>query len=223
MEPIRLRPARHALPGNLPEGERVLWQGAPEWRSLARNALHLRGLAIYLVAIIAAVGVSGALEGEAAGRIGFEVLRAACAASVPLLLGVAYAWAVARGAYYTITTHRVILKMGVAFSITLNLPFAQIESAGLLMRRDGSGDIALRFVEGTRGLGWFILWPHARGWRLARGEPMLRALPDAERAAQILSRALAASADMAIPVSEPTDLVDNDTRDLGANQTAAVA
>ena len=114
------------------------------------------------------------LEAEAPGRIGFEVLRAACAASVPLLLGVAYAWAVARGAFYTITTHRVVLKMGVAFSITLNLPFAQIESAGLLMRRDGSGDIALRFVEGTRGLGWFILWPHARGWRLARGEPMLR-------------------------------------------------
>ncbi len=223
MAAIRLRPARHELPGRLPEGERVLWQGAPDWRSLARNALHLRGLALYSAAIVAAVGLSGVVEGEAPGRIAFEVLRAAGVASVPILLGLAYAWAAARGAFYTITTHRVVLKMGVAFSITLNLPFAQIESAGLLTRRDGSGDIALRFVPGTRGLGWFILWPHARGWRLARGEPMLRALLDAERAAQILSRALAASADMAIPVSEPTNLVDTGGRNPGVTPTTAAA
>ena len=36
------------LPSRLPPGERILWQGRPDWRVLARRALHVRGLAFYL-------------------------------------------------------------------------------------------------------------------------------------------------------------------------------
>lgn len=30
------------LPGLLPKDERILWQGAPDWRVLARTAFHTR-------------------------------------------------------------------------------------------------------------------------------------------------------------------------------------
>ena len=40
-EPIR------GLPGPLPEGETILWQGAPDWRVLAVQAFHVRAVAIY--------------------------------------------------------------------------------------------------------------------------------------------------------------------------------
>ena len=30
------------LPEPLPRGERLLWQGAPDWRVMAREAMHLR-------------------------------------------------------------------------------------------------------------------------------------------------------------------------------------
>jgi hypothetical protein len=50
-----------------------------------------------------------------------------------------------------------------------------------------------------------MLWPHARPWRMARAEPSLRAIPDAAHAGQILGRALAASADMPVPVMVPQE------------------
>jgi hypothetical protein len=43
-----------------------------------------------------------------------------------------------------------------------------------------------------------MLWPHARPWRMARTEPMLRGIPDVSRVSQILARALAASAGVAV-------------------------
>ena len=35
-EPIR------GLPGLLPKGEHIVWQGAPQWQALSRRAFHTR-------------------------------------------------------------------------------------------------------------------------------------------------------------------------------------
>ena len=45
--------AAHGLPEQLPAGEKVLWQGAPHWQTLARDALHLRLLAVYFSVLLA--------------------------------------------------------------------------------------------------------------------------------------------------------------------------
>jgi hypothetical protein len=37
----------------LPPGERVRWEGAPEWRSLAVHVFHVRKLAIYFALLLA--------------------------------------------------------------------------------------------------------------------------------------------------------------------------
>src|SRR3954462_13677540 len=37
------------LPAPLPAGETILWQGAPDWKSLARRAMRIRVLAVYFV------------------------------------------------------------------------------------------------------------------------------------------------------------------------------
>ncbi len=211
----------HPLPGRLPAGERILWQGAPGWRALARNALHLRGLSIYLGILTAWVGVSAALHHEAPAAIGLDTLRAAGAASIPVALGLLYAWASARSTTYTITTHRVLLRMGIALPMTINLPFAEVVDAGLRMQRDGSGDIALKLVDAGRKLSWPMLWPHARPWRFGRAEPLLRGLPNAATAGMVLSRALAASADMQVPVAQTSGVVDTAPRRHGPNAVAA--
>ena len=38
-------------------------------------------------------------------------------------------------------------------------------------------------------LGYALLWPHARPWRLSQPEPMLRAVPEAQDVAAILAEA----------------------------------
>ena len=50
--------AELGLPEPLPKGERMLWQGSPEWRILARDALHTRQLSIYFAVLLGWRGAS---------------------------------------------------------------------------------------------------------------------------------------------------------------------
>ena len=49
--------AAPGLPSALPAGEHVVWQGAPDWRSLAVQAFHVRKIAVYF-AFMLALGAS---------------------------------------------------------------------------------------------------------------------------------------------------------------------
>ena len=185
------------LPGRLPAGERVLWQGAPDWRAMTRRVFHIRALAAYFGVLLAYAAVHAVSQGKPALDVLITTAKFGGLALVPLALLTLYAWGTARATVYTITNRRVAIRMGLALPMTMNLPFAQIDAAGFSPARDGTGDIALRLASG--GLGYVILWPHARPWHLAKAEPMLRAVPHAARVAQILSRALATAAALPVP------------------------
>lgn len=182
-EPIK------GLPGLLPRGERILWRGRPDWRGLARGAYFGDWVAVYFAALVAwRVG-----DGLAAGAPGWELaIHAAWLALVgvaALALIAGAAWLSARATVYTITNRRVVLRIGAALRVTLNVPFAQVTAAALRPTAGGRGDIALT-IGGKDRFALLLLWPHARPWRFARPEPMLRALPDAQAAAAVLAEAL---------------------------------
>lgn len=193
------RPPR-GLPEQLPEGERLLWQGAPDWRMLARQAFHVRGLAIYFGVIVAYCLGSSVLGGTPPAEAALSAAKLAGVALVPIALVVAYAWAVGRATVYSVTNRRVVLQLGLALPVTINMPFSKIDSAALSLRANGFGDISLLLNAGDK-LAYLVLWPHARPWRLKRPEPMFRSVPDAGRVGQLLARALAASADMPVPAT----------------------
>lgn len=212
---------RFALPAALPANEHVLWQGAPNWRALARNALHLRGLAAYLGLIVAWVLISAILRGDPAQTIALETARAALVASAPVALGLLYAWMSARASAYTITNRRVVIRMGLAVPLTLNLPFSKIDGADLSLKTDGTGDLALKLAPGSKGLGWFIMWPHTRPWGKGQAQPMLRALPDAAEAGHILTQALLATTGESVSLAQTTRIVDTAECHHGATTVAA--
>jgi hypothetical protein len=185
------------LPGQLPEGEAILWQGSPGWRGLARRAMHVRALALYF-AVLAAwraalLAADGASLAEAVQGMGFILLLG----GVPIALLVGYAWLSARNTIYTITSRRVVVRTGVALSMTVNIPFAVIGSAGVAQHADGTGDILLQVMPPHR-VSWVVLWPHTRSFRVMRPQPMLRAVPQPDSVAQILGRALASAAAMPV-------------------------
>lgn len=193
------------LPERLPEGEQILWQGAPEWRSFALSAFHVVGISIYFGVLAAwkAVIVLQAGQGWAEAAVGAAWLVGLGAIVAGMALGAA--WYSARTARYTITTKRVVFRVGMALTVSVNLPFTSIGAANLRRHRDGTGDIALTLVPPARA-SWVMFFPHCRPWRYGRPEPMLRNLAEPERVAQILGRALAASADMpAVPVTTTPD------------------
>lgn len=180
-EPVR------GLPGLLPPGETLLWQGSPDWRRLARDAFHIRLVAAYFGALLAWATID-ALAGSATSPIGIATTAALGGACLVLLSGLALLSA--RTTVYSITSKRVVLRFGMALPKCINLPFASIQTARLAANPDGTGNIALALSG--KGLGYAVLWPHARAWQLAKPEPMLRAIPEVERVASLLADACSA-------------------------------
>lgn len=179
------------LPERLPPGERVLWQGRPRWRTLAKRVFHLPLLGFYFAALIAVRLVIAVQESAPLGRSLLEAAGLAALGAAAISVLALIAWVSARTTLYTITNRRVVMRIGMALSMTVNLPFRVVEAAAVRLETDGTGDIVLSLVPGER-VGYLMLWPHARPWRFARAEPMLRSIGRASHVATMLSAALAA-------------------------------
>ena len=188
-EDLELEPLP-GLPEMLPSGEKILWQGRPDWKKMARQTFKVRVFAAYFAVFVTHRFVMGLYEGK-----GFAVvpklltgvgLSLAC-------LGILYAlaWLNARAAVYTITTRRVAMRIGVAIPMTWNIPFKQVAAADVLERAQDDGDIALT-LSGSNKIAWLYLWPHAQPWRVVKPRPTLRAIHEPARVAGILRGAVAA-------------------------------
>lgn len=187
------------LPEPLPAGESLLWQGTPRWQTLARRVYRVHLVVIYFGVLAAWRVAAGVSDGDPAATITVGtawVLGLGAATSLLLTL---IAWMTAKSTMYSITSKRLVLRIGMALPVTINLPFNAIASAGVRANGDGTGDIVLTLASPHKA-SYVLLWPHVRPWRFSRAEPMLRGILQPDVAAQILSRALAASAGMAVPV-----------------------
>jgi hypothetical protein len=179
------------LPENLPNDERILWQGAPGWRAIARRVMHIRAVAIYLALIVFWGTTSAIANHQTATDVAIFALKLS-ALSVTALAALAfYARLIARSTLYTLTNRRVVMRFGVALPMTINIPLKTIKSADLKVYRDGSGDLPLA-LSSERRQSIVVLWPHVRPWRTTKPQPMLRSIPNASDVAQLLRTALTA-------------------------------
>lgn len=179
------------LPERLPAGERLLWQGAPTWRGLARHAFRTRVVAGYFGVLVgwritvALADGAGVAEALMAG-LWIAGLGTAAVGVLSVL-----AWLMARSTLYTITDRRLVMRFGVALPMTINVPFSLVQGASVRRRRDG-GDIALEIARPNK-ISYLVLWPNVRPWHMAAPQPTLRALADPQPVADLLAGALQAS------------------------------
>lgn len=183
--------AAHGLPEPLPAGERILWQGAPDWRVLARRAFHVRKLVLYFGVIMTARAAFVHAETGNAADTAMAVVMLAPLVAFCIGLMLFMAWLTARTTVYTLTDRRIVMRVGIVLSPTFNLPLKRIESADLHLEPSGHGDIPL-VLKAPDLIAYLHLWPHARPWRIKRPEPMLRCVPDAQRVARLVSDAWSA-------------------------------
>ena len=162
------------LPADVPPGERILWHGRPRWMSLARRAYRADFVAAYFVALtvwsVWATADAGWSVGAAApalktlghGRGGARHHR-----------GLSYLSA--RTTLYVVTSRRLVLKVGIALPIFINIPFKDIGSAAARVHGDGTGDIPVALRKGRR-IGYWMLWPQRPSAALAEAAalPALR-------------------------------------------------
>lgn len=180
--------AARGLPEALPHGEVQLWQGSPDARLLARQALHVDLVAGYFALLLAWRLLDSWQQGASPSQtlLALSGMLAPIGLALGLLAGIA--WLIARTTVYTITNRRIVMRVGIVLSISFNLPFAQIASASWRQRGSG-GDIVLALTGSSR-IAYLHLWPHVRPWHLKQTQPMLRGLRDAPEVARQLATAL---------------------------------
>jgi hypothetical protein len=198
---------QYGLPERLPANEKILWQGSPDARVLARSAFHIRKLALYFVALVALQAANVAADGASVADVLLALVWPAGLSALALLGVWTLAWLTARTAVYTVTDRRVVMRIGIVLTLTFNLPLRTIESAAMRQGSGGHGDIVLA-LKGPDHIAWLHLWPHARPWHLTRTQPMLRALPQVADVAALLQRAWSAQTGgaveaLATPASNP--------------------
>lgn len=175
------------LPELLPKGEVILWQGRPNWLRLTIESLNLWWVIGYFGLLVAWRFVT---------VIDYLPLGTAVSVSVPFLFVAAFVglllcsigYIQARSTVYTITNRRVVMRIGAALTMTLNLPFTKIDNAAVAKKRGGFGNIAFE-TSGNTKFSYFVLWPHARSWYFGKPQPTLKCIPDIEKVSSILGEA----------------------------------
>ncbi|WOE74540.1 photosynthetic complex putative assembly protein PuhB [Alterisphingorhabdus coralli] len=185
------------LPEELPQDEYIIWQGSPDWKVMAKTALHIR---IALAFVIVFSVITATQTSLSTGL----VLLGVGALSIGIF--VSYLVLVERTTLYTLTNKRVVLRSGVALNYCLNLPLTRIEAADLKLLGDDFGSIALQ-LEGTPKIGYFMLWPHATSLSIIRPRPMIRAIAEAPKVARMLFEATSKLQDIAPKTEAETDNV----------------
>ena len=142
------------LPHDIPAGERILWHGRPRWISLARRAYRADFVVAYFAALTVWNVYSAAATPDGAPprwwRRKTLGIGAAALALIALL-----SYLSARTTLYVVTSRRLVMKVGIALPIFINIPFKQIVSASARVYGDGTGDIPVRltFERADRILG----------------------------------------------------------------------
>lgn len=171
----------------LPPGERVLWEGAPAPQAIARHLLLVRPLAAYFAAMVAWWMLSN--------RAAVDTMAFWSPVVVQLLLVGAvlggFLWLgrwIARSTTYAITDRRLVMRLGVIFPLTVNIPLRYVMGAQVKRFGDGTGQIALQLDPKER-LAWIVLFPHVRPLSFTNPQPLLRGLTDPTKVGEVLRAA----------------------------------
>ena len=179
----------HGLPGALPAGEKLLWQGTPHWKSFAKHVFHVRKIFFYFALLISIQAIYGVLTQQSyllvLNGIAWMSLLAAVTICILLLLARLYS----RSTVYTVTSSRLVIRFGVAFPMIVNFPWQKVNQADLKLHSDGSGDIPLSLKTSER-VSYLLLWPNVRPLHFTKVQPMMRNVPNGQHVAKIIASAV---------------------------------
>jgi hypothetical protein len=172
------------LPEHLPRDEQMLWQGRPEWWALTKQALGFWWVTVYFALLglwrFATISDQLPLTEALLGLVPLAVFWAVVA-----LVLVVIGRVQARATVYTVTNRRVVMRIGAALTITLNVPHSQIANAEAAIRKDGTGTIAFETLGKTR-INYVVAWPHVKPWHF-KTRLALRCIPDAKHVAALIA------------------------------------
>lgn len=178
------------LPAKLPEGETILWSGAPEKWRLGHHVFHTRLIAAVFIILAVSSIFSGLNHGASALKITTTFVTLLATGAAIIGAAVLWGWLMAINTVYTVTDKRLVIRHGVTLPMAINIPYAKVANAAAKIRSDGSGDVSLSLLDGNR-LALYAAWPHNRPWSWQGTAPAVRCVANAPAVARIVADALA--------------------------------
>ncbi len=187
------------LPESPPEGEEIVWQGEPKWSALSIRLFRVRLVLVYFGLLVGFTAfISEATRPEILATFVWQLTLAGLAALI--LIGLA--WLYATTTVYTVTDKRLVLEFGVAFTMSLNIPWDLVESAATKTFSDGTADVVICLQQGN-AISYVTLWPFARPWHFLKVQPMLRGVEDHAGLAQTIANIVDESNSVTDTVDKP--------------------
>ena len=177
--------AAPGLPSTLPAGERIVWQGSPDWKQLAVHAFHVRKIAVYFALMVGIQFSQLWAEGLSGKELLVPIVVSSSLALLALGLLMTCAWFAGKSSLYTFTNKRVVMRIGIVLTLTFNLPYRRIAGASSKDYANGCQDIALELYSEDR-IGWAHLWPHQKAWHVKHPQPTLRCVPNGKEVSEML-------------------------------------
>jgi hypothetical protein len=177
--------AAPGLPSTLPAGERIVWQGSPDWKQLAVHAFHVRKIAVYFALMVGIQFSQLWAEGLSGKELLVPIVVSSSLALLALALLTTCAWFAGKSSLYTFTNKRVVMRIGIVLTLTFNLPYRRIAGASSKDYANGCQDIALELYSEDR-IGWAHLWPHQKAWHVKHPQPTLRCVPNGKEVSEML-------------------------------------
>jgi hypothetical protein len=176
----------YGLPEKLPSNEKILWQGRPGYAALLKKVFFFKYIAIYLLLLIVVSFVFdqynyGLTEGFE-GLILNTLIGVFCLSLFMLLAYFSYSTTI-----YTITDKRIVMRIGMVLTLSLNIPFKKIESADLKINSDGSGDISITLHPAVK-IAYIHLWPHCRAFYFSNPRPTLKCIIKPEETSSTIKK-----------------------------------
>jgi len=162
------------LPESPPDGEEIIWQGEPKWGALSTRLFRVRKVLVYFGLL---AGFSAFISEAAGPEILATLVWQVSLAGLASLILIGLAWLYATTTVYTVTDKRLVLEFGVAFTMSLNIPWDLVESAAAKTFSDGTADVVISLQQGN-AISYVTLWPFARPWCFLKVQPMLRGVAD---------------------------------------------
>jgi len=212
-EPVR------GLPGFLPADETLIWQGEPDFKTMARRVFHVRNVALYFALLIV---IHVAVQATGSTPLADIILGGTWMVGLGLLaIGILslLAFAYARTTVYTLTDKRLVLRFGVAMPMMVNIPLAIVTSADMRRFPDGSGDIVFA-LEQKKRFSYIMLWPNVRAWRISPVQPAIRSIANIDQLAACLASVVSSTNK---PVLESGSTAHNDKQIDNDSHSAMLA
>jgi hypothetical protein len=170
--------AQYGLPENLPEDEKILWQGSPNFALLINKVFLFKIITIYFIFLLVFTLYSdfqNVGQIEALTNLLTNILLSGFSLAALALL----AYLTCSTTVYTLTNKRVVMRIGIVLTLTFNIPFKQILAADYKKHSHGSGDISFRIDPSTK-IAFIHLWPHCRFKSFAHPEPAMKCIENAD-------------------------------------------